>query len=292
MLAKEMMAKIRRIEIRTGRLVHDFFAGQYESVFKGRGMEFEEVRPYQPGDDIRAIDWNVTARTGHPFIKKFVEERELNIMLLVDVSPSLRFGSKLRSKADLAAELSGLLAYAAIQKQDKVGLLLFTDRVEKFIPAAKGTTHLSRMLREILTAQPQGNQTVLDPALRHLNDIIKRQSIIFIISDFHCDLSRHTLGATNRKHDVVALELADPGEEQLPNIPYWQISDLESDRSVLIPTGSPKLREAYRAAYAAWREEHRKLLRQLNIDHVELSTHTSYVEPLLSFFRQRARRFH
>ena len=292
MLPKEMMAKIRRIEIRTGRLVHEFFAGQYESVFKGRGMEFEEVRPYQPGDDIRAIDWNVTARTGHPFIKKFVEERELNIMLLVDISPSLRYGTRTRSKSDLAAELSGLLAYAAIQKNDKVGLLLFSDRVEKFIPPAKGTTHLSRMLREILTTQPVGRQTVLEPALTHLNEIIKRQSIVFLISDFHCDLVRHTLGATNRRHDVIALEMVDPGEEQLPNIPYWQVSDLESDRGVLIPSGRASVREAYRQAYTAWREERRTLLAQLKIDHIELYTHASYVEPLLSFFRQRARRFH
>lgn len=292
MLPKEIIAKIRRLEIRTGRMVNEIFAGQYESVFKGRGMEFDEVREYFPGDDIRAIDWNVTARTGHPHIKKFVEERELNIMLLVDASASQRFGTRSQSKAEMTAELSGVLAYTAMRNNDRVGALLFTDRVEKFIPPDKGSQHWSRILRDVLYAQPLGKGTNFNPALEYLNEVLKRKCIVFLISDFYAPEYARALGITNRRHDVIAMVVRDPGEETLPKIPYVAWEDLETGERRLIHSGSQTVREAYRRAVERAGAERAQLLRRLNVDSVELRTDQSYVEPLLNFFRMRARRFH
>ncbi len=291
MLPKEIIAQIRRLEIRTGRIVNELFAGQYESVFKGRGMEFDEVREYLPGDDIRSIDWNVTARTGHPYVKKFVEERELTIMLLVDASGSQTFGTRGRSKLEMAAELSGVLAFTAIKNNDRVGALLFTDRVEKFIPPAKGTTHLSRILRDVLYAQPAGRGTDFNPALDFMNEVLKRRCIVFLISDFHADGYEHALGVTNRRHDVIAFEVRDPGEEALPPLGFLAAEDLEHDRSRLVWAGSEPARAAFRGASEAARAARRDLFRRLGVDHIELSTDRSYVQPLLDFFRMRARRF-
>lgn len=291
MLPKDVIAKIRRLEIRTGRIVNELFAGQYESVFKGRGMEFEEVREYFPGDDIRSIDWNVTARTGHPHIKKFVEERELTIMLLVDASASQRFGTRLQSKLDMAAELSGVLAYTAIKNNDRVGALLFTDRMEKFIPPAKGATHLSRILRDVIYAQPQGTGTDVNPALDFINEVLKRRCIVFLISDFHMTGYEHALGVTNRRHDVIAFEIRDPGEERLPSMGFAAFEDWEQGRSRWIWTGSASARRAWQQANAEARSQRRELFQKMGVDRIELSTDRSYVEPLLNFFRMRARRF-
>jgi len=292
MLPKEIIAKIRRLEIRTGRLVNELFAGQYESIFKGRGMEFDEVREYLPGDDIRSIDWNVTARTGHPHIKKFVEERELNIMLMVDCSASQRFGSTQQSKADMVAEIAGVLAYTAIKNNDRIGAILFTDEVEKFIPPSKGTKHLSRILREILFFEPKGKKTNFNPALEYLNEIIKRRSIVFLISDFETRDYEKALGITNRRHDVIAIECRDPAEEQLPNVPFIEMEDLETGEARLVATGSRANREAYRQYHQKKREQRREAMKKIDVDMIELRTDQSYVEPLMKFFRMRAKRFH
>jgi len=291
MLPKEIISKIRRLEIRTGRIVNELFAGQYESVFKGRGMEFDEVREYLPGDDIRSIDWNVTARAGHPYVKKFVEERELTIMLLVDASASQRFGTRSQSKADMAAELSGVLAYTAIKNNDRVGALLFTDRVEEYIPPAKGTMHLSRILRDVLCAKPQGHGTDLKPPLDFINEVLKRQCIVFLISDFYAENYERALAVTNKRHDVIAFELHDPGEGMLPAAGYMAVEDLEHGRSRLVWTGSAAARAAFAQANERTRLERRNSFRRLGVDHIELFTNRSYVEPLLSFFRMRAARF-
>ncbi|MCK5218367.1 DUF58 domain-containing protein [bacterium] len=292
MLPKEIIAKIRRIEIRTGRLVNEIFAGQYESVFKGRGMEFDEVREYMPGDDIRSIDWNVTARTGHPFVKKFVEERELNIMLLVDASASQRFGTAFQTKAEMTAELSGVLAYTAIKNNDRVGALLFTDRVEEFIPPAKGTTHLSRILRDVLYAHPSGRGTDFNPALEYLNEVVKRRCIVFLISDFHASDYARALAVTSRRHDLIAIELHDPREMELPDVPCVVLEDLERGQSRLVLSGSRAVRAAFRKRVEQQQAERRAFFRRLNVDCIELQTNLSYVEPLMNFFRMRARRFH
>jgi uncharacterized protein (DUF58 family) len=292
MLPAEIIAKIRRLEIRTGRLVNEIFAGQYESVFKGRGMEFDEVREYLPGDDIRAIDWNVTARTGHPFIKKFVEERELNIMLLVDLSASQRFGTRGRVKADLTAELAGVLAYAAVKNNDRVGALLFGHRVEKFIPPGKGVTQLSRILRDILYTETTEPGTDLNPALEYLNDVMKRRSIVFLLSDFHAPDYSRALGVTNRRHDVIAVEIRDPGEAVLPAVPYLALQDLEQGASRLVPAGSAAFRRAYEKHRQQEDEARRSTWQRLGVDHIEVQTDRSYVAPLINFFRMRTRRFH
>ncbi len=293
MLPKEIIAKIRRLEIRTGRLVNELFAGQYESVFKGRGMEFDEVREYFPGDDIRSIDWNVTARTGVPHIKKFVEERELNMMLLVDCSASQRFGTASQSKAEIVAELAGVLAYAAIRNNDRIGAILFTDQVETFVPPAKGSTHLSRILRELLYFNPQGRGTDFNPALEYLNDIIKRRSIVFLISDFQTSGYEKALGITNRRHDVIAMEVRDPAEDQLPaGIPFLEVEDLETGEARLIPTGQKACQKAYARYQQEARLKREEGLKKINVDRIDLRTDRSYVEPLLKFFRMRASRFH
>jgi len=292
MLPKEVIAKIRRLEIRTGRIVNEIFAGQYESVFKGRGMEFDEVREYLPGDDIRTIDWNVTARTGHPYIKKFIEERELNIMLLVDASASQRFGTCSQTKADMTAEIAAVLSYTAVRNNDRVGALLFTDQVEKFISPAKGSTHLSRILRDVLYAQPVGKGTDFNPALEYLNEVLKRRCIVFLLSDFHVQGYARALSVTNRRHDVIAIEIRDPREENLPHVPYLVLEDLEHGSSRLVPAGSPAVRKAFQEYYEKKREERRNLFRRINVDAIELRTDRSYIEPLVNFFRMRARRFH
>ncbi|MCD4813498.1 DUF58 domain-containing protein [bacterium] len=292
MLPKEIIAKIRRLEIRTGRIVNEIFAGQYESVFKGRGMEFDEVREYLPGDDIRSIDWNVTARTGHPHIKKFVEERELNIMLLVDASASQRFGTQACTKADMTAEIAAVLSYTAIKNNDRIGAILFTDRVEKFIPPAKGSTHLSRILRDVLYAKPEGKKTDLTPALEYLNEIIKRRCIVFVLSDFHAQGYEKALAITNRRHDVIAVEIRDPREMTMPAVPYVAMEDAEQGTSRLVPTGSQAFRDAYQLFCEQEQKVRQAMFKKIKVDSIELQTNQSYIEPLVKFFRMRARRFH
>ena len=290
MIPRETLKKIRRIEIRTRRSVNDVFAGRYHSVFKGQGMEFQEVREYVPGDDIRAIDWNVTARTGAPHVKKFTEERELTVMLLVDVSASNRFGSTAQLKRDLAAEVAAVLAFSAIANHDRVGLILFSDKVEKHVPPAKGATHVLRVVSEILNARPSSPKTDLEPALRYLNQVVRRRSVAFLISDFIAPSCEHLLRVTARRHDLVSLVIGDQRESALPAAGLVDFEDAETGRRVLLDTAHAPTR---RALLARQTERRAALLRQLSrarSDAIELNAGEPYDRQLVRFFRTREKR--
>lgn len=290
MIPKEIFQKIRRIQITTSRLATDVFVGQYHSVFKGRGMEFEEVREYQPGDDIRSIDWNVTARTGRLFIKKFVEERELTIMLLLDMSGSSCFGTVNRFKRHLSAELCSLLAIAAIRNNDKVGLIVFTDRVEKFVPPRKGLSHVLRIIREAMYNEPRGNGTDITGVLEYLSRIINRSSVAFIISDFYAGDFKKSLSVANKRHDIVAISITDPREMDLPDIGIVRLEDAETGRASLLDTSSPVVRKGYHANAVQIFEERRNLFRSIHVDHIDIRTDIPYDRELHKFFRMRERR--
>jgi len=290
MIPREILKKIRQIEIRTNRLVSETLAGQYHSVFKGQGMNFDEVREYQPGDDVRSIDWNVTARMNHPFIKKFVEERELTVMLVVDLSGSGLFGSVAQSKRELAAEIASVLAFSAIRNNDKVGLILFSENVEKFIPPRKGSRHVLRLIRDVLFFQPARRGTSLREALEFLNRILHRRSIVFLLSDFLDRDFERALKRTARHHDLIALHIADPREEELPAVGLLELEDAETRARVLVDTSTRRVREAYAAAARQRREALRQLTRAAGADFVEVSTDGSHLDALIRFFRVRERR--
>lgn len=292
MIPKEVLRNIRRIQITTSRLVSDVFAGQYQSVFKGQGMEFDEVRDYQPGDEVRSIDWNVTARMGHPYVKKFVEERELTVMLLLDASRSCRYGSGERMKSQLAAELCSLLAFSAIQNNDKVGLIIFTEKIEKFVPPRKGIRHVLRVVREALYFNPAGSGTDIAGALEFLNHVTKRKTITFLISDFLAPDYKKLLSVTNRRHDVVGVVITDPSESELPSVGMMRFHDAETDRSVSIDTSNRKVREAFQKAAEERRKARQELLGSVNVDMIEVRTDEPYVKALTKFFNARARRRH
>ena len=290
MIPRETLKKIRRIEIRTRRSVNDVFAGRYHSVFKGQGMEFQEVREYVPGDDIRAIDWNVTARTGSPHVKKFTEERELTFMLLVDVSASNRFGSTAQLKRDLAAEVAAVLAFSAIANHDRVGLILFSDKVEKHVPPAKGATHVLRVVSEILNAKPSSPRTDLEPALRYLNQVVRRRSVAFLISDFIAPSCEHLLRVTARRHDLVSLVIGDKRESALPAVGLVDFEDAETGQRVVVDTSHAPTR---RALLTRQTERRQTLLRQLSrarSDAIELHAGERYDRELVRFFRTREKR--
>lgn len=286
----EILKKIRTLEIKTRGLVEAAFAGDYHSVFKGRGMNFSDVREYQPGDDIRAIDWNVTARFGNAFVKQFTEERELTVMLIVDVSASGTFGSTTQSKRELAAEVACLLAFSAIRNNDKVGLLLFTDRVELFIPPKKGRSHTLRLIREILFFEPEGRGTEPALALDYLNRIVTRRAVVFFISDFQTPDFSQALAVTGRRHDFVAIHIHDEREKTLPNIGIITLEDAETGEQIEINTGD----RGTRRRFAEEAEEHEaalsRLLRRNNIDKITLRTGQEYLPALRAFFKQRERR--
>ena len=287
---REILSKIRRLELSTRRLVESSFAGQYHSVFKGRGMNFEEVRPYTPGDEIRSIDWNVTARTGEPYIKKFTEEREMTVMILLDVSASGDFGSVEGSKREMAAEVAALLAFSAIQNNDKVGLLLFSDRIELFIPPKKGRHHILRLIREMLYFTPQGKGTDLAGALEYLNKLVTRRSLLFLISDFLAPDFTRPLTVTAKRHDAVALQIVDPAEENLPDVGVVLLEDPETGEQIEIDTSRRSIARSY-AHHAA--ERLRELGRQFGsrgVDLLELNTGKDYLPVLRAFFDRRGRR--
>lgn len=287
---QKIISKIRHIELRTRGIIDTAFAGQYRSVFKGRGMNFEEVREYQPGDEVRAIDWNVTARMGHPYIKKFTEERELTVMLVVDVSASGKFGSVRLSKRELAAEVASLLAFSAIRNNDKVGLILFSDHVELFIPPKKGRIHTLRLIRDILFFEPAGRGTQPAVALHYLNKVVTRRSVVFLISDFQTpDLSRE-LSVTSRRHDFIAIPVVDPREEDLPDIGRITLEDAETGEQIEVNTSNPAMRDAYAHLVERRRNELLRVLRQNRIDAISLRTDQDYLPPLRNFFRTRERR--
>lgn len=292
MLTSELMGKIRRIEIRTRRLVNDSFAGDYHSVFKGRGMAFDEVRPYAPGDEIRTIDWNVTARTGEPYVKKFTEERELTVMLLVDMSGSGDFGSVNRFKRELAAELTAVLAFAATTNNDKIGLLIFTDQVELFIPPRKGRRHVLRLVRELLAFRPQNRGTDIKLALDAMNQLLKRRSIVFLISDFLDDPAcyRQALAMTNRRHDVIAVDLSDPLESSIANVGLLALEDAESGQLIWVDTGDKGWQTAFQKRVQRLESEKRQTFVRASVDCIPIGTDQDYINPLTGFFQQRAKR--
>ncbi len=290
MIPRELIKKIRRIEIRTSRMVNDVLAGEYHSVFKGRGMEFEEVREYQIGDDVRSIDWNVTARMLHPYIKRYREERELTVMLAVDVSSSGAFGTAEQMKADLGVELSAVLAFSAIKNNDRVGLIEFTDRIEKFIPPKKGKKHVLRLIRELLYTRPEGGKTDLRMALEFLGKVLLRKSVVFVISDFLGENYHDPLKIINQKHDLITISVVDPRELELPPVGFLELQDAETGEIVIIDTYDPILRERFARQNALTQDELERSFRRLQIDHIPVRTDQPYIDPLIQFFKRRAKR--
>lgn len=290
MIPKELLKKVRQIQIRTSRVVNDVFAGQYHSAFRGRGMEFEEVCPYQIGDDVRLIDWNVSARYGEPFIKKFREERELTVMLVVDVSRSGLFGSGRQFKLDVAAELCAVLAFSAIRSNDKVGLILFTDQIEKYVPAKKGTMHVLRIIRELLYHEPIGRGTDIAEAINFLNRVTRRKSVCFLVSDYLADDYDTSLRIARRRHDLIPVVITDQRELELPAAGLVELEDPETGELMLVDTGSRRTRRLY-AQEAQRRVAARDtLFKRIDTDAIEIRTDQPYVEPLVRYFHKRERR--
>ena len=290
MLPKDLIKRIRKLEITTRKVVSDMLAGQYHSVFKGRGMAFSEVRQYQPGDEIRIIDWNVTARMNDTYVKVFTEERELTVMLVVDVSASGEFGSTARSKGEMAAEIAAQIAFSAIANNDQVGLILFSDRVEKVIPPKKGRKHVLRVVSDILSFKPEGRGTDLSAGLTYLSQISKRKSVAFLISDFQAKSYEKALRIVSRKHDLVPVVIADPFETAFPSLGLVDLEDPESGQRITVDASDPLVRGHFAEAMNAVREERRKLFKKLELDHVELHAGEDYGTALTRFFRARARR--
>lgn len=295
---REILKQVRQLEVRTNRLVDDSLAGQYHSVFKGKGMDFDEVRAYAPGDEIRTIDWKVTARTGEPFVKRFREERELTMMLVIDISGSGEYGSGERSKRELAAEVGAVLAHSALRNNDKVGLILFSDHIELFIPAGKGRRHIQRIVREILFYEPNGRQTDFAETMDFLNRTLKKRAVVFLISDFCLTGSfetaaeglRSKLVVSGQRHDLIAMSVTDPCDTELPEVGLLTVEDAETGELVELNTGSEELRQAFHDLAEERQERLRHLLRQSRIDLLELSTANDYLPELIRFFGKRARR--
>jgi len=289
-IPREVLEKVRRIEITTRSMVRETFAGHYSSIFKGRGMEFDEVREYQPGDDIRTIDWNVTARTGWLHVKKYVEERELTVLIIFDASGSFDFGTRLRLKRELAAEVGAVLAFSAIRNNDKVGLLIFTDGIENFIPPRKGTKHVLRIIREILHFRPASRGTDISQALEYAMRVVRRHSVMFVISDFRDRDYEKALTVANRKHDVVAVTVGDPGEYDMPAVGLVEVEDGESGERVLLDLRDEKSAEAFRGLNADLAERRKAVLSRARVDEISLGTERDYTDTLVRFFRERERR--
>ncbi len=283
----EILRQVKLIELRTRGLVNSLFTGEYRSVFKGQGMEFSEVREYEPGDDVRSIDWNVTARMRRPFVKRYIEERELTVMLAVDLSGSERFGTIRRFKSELATELAAVLAMTAVRNNDRVGLVLFTDRIEYVLPPRKGRRHVLRMIRDLLTFEPDGSGTDLAGTLDYLSRSMKQKSIVFLVSDFIAEGVERPLKLLAQRHDIVAITVEDPSEIDLPDIGIARLTDPESGETVYVDTSSSRVRELYATQVGAEGDIRKHLLRRLGIDQVTVSTSGNYIEPLLKFFRSR-----
>ncbi len=306
----EILKQVKLIELRTRGLVNSVFSGEYHSVFKGQGMEFAEVREYEPGDDVRNIDWNVTARMGHPYVKKHIEERELTVLIAVDLSGSEQFGTHGRFKAELAAELAAVLSLSAVRNNDRVGLMIFSDHVEHFVPPKKGRRHVLRMIRDVLAFRPQGRGTDLAGAIDYAARVLPNRSIIFVLSDFHLstgaalldgdgpaesadraasEILQKNLRLAARRHDVIAVTIHDPGEEALPNVGVLLLIDPETGEEAIVDTSREQTRALYRAIAGRERDRTRKLFRQLRVDEIDVRTDQPYVTPLLAFFRRRER---
>ena len=291
MLPKEILAKVRFIEITTSRLVNTLFAGEYHSVFKGRGMEFDEVREYDPGDDIRDIDWNVTARMGHPYTKKFVEERELTVIFLVDASFSGQYGTKGKTKAELIAEIGALLAFSAVKNNDRVGLIIFSDRVEKYIPPKKGRFHVLRVVREILSFRPKHRGTNIAAALKILNDVVTKRATVFLFSDFMDKDYKKLLKISNKKHDVVAVVVEDPSEKEFPVLHSMvELEDAETGERFVL-SGAKNFQKRFHDEWERRKEERDKIFTSVGLDRIEIETGKPYIQALVRFFKTRAGRF-
>jgi uncharacterized protein (DUF58 family) len=289
-ISRELVKKLKKIEIYTSRLANDQLAGSYHSVFKGRGMAFSEVRQYQPGDDVRFIDWNVSARMNDTYVKVFTEEREMTVMLLVDLSASERFGSVEKPKIETVAEVAALLAFSAIKNNDRVGLILFTDRVERFVPPKKGRSHVMRVVTEILNADPEGKGTDLGVALDLLGGIGKRRTVAFLISDFIADQYEKPLKVVSAKHDLIPIQIVDPREDELPDVGLALVEDLETGELVEVDTSDLDVRADYAREAQRQRATREHLFRRLQLDHVTVSTDRDFVRPLTELFRLRQRR--
>ena len=290
METSEILKKVRKIEIKTRGLSNTLFSGHYHSVFKGRGMAFSEVREYQFGDDIRSVDWNVTARFNHPYVKIFEEERELTMMLLVDVSGSNEFGSKVQLKEEMITEIAAVLAFSAIHNNDKVGVIFFSDRIEKFIPPKKGTSHILRIIRELVDFKPQSQETNIGEALRFLTNAIKKRSIAFLLSDFMDDNFENALKVANKKHDLIAIRIYDKREMEIPDIGMVHLRDAETGKISWVDTGSSKLRSKYREMFNRQERELNDIFLKGGLDSVEVRTDQDYIKPLINMFKKRESR--
>lgn len=290
MLNRDLLKKVKKIELSTRHLVNEVFGGEYHSVFKGRGMEFAEVREYTPGDEIRTIDWNVSARTGVTHVKLFEEERELTVMVMVDASASGAFGTRVQMKRNLAAELSAVLAFSAVKNNDKVGLIIFTDRVEKFIPPRKGRSHVLRVIREVLNHEPQHQGTSINTALEFMNRVLRKRSVIFMISDFLDTEFDKSIKQSCRRHDFLSFHLQDPWETQLPNLGLIQLHDGETGETSLVNTGNTSMRKAYQHQAKLRMDRLVAFFKMNGLDYLVIRTDIPYVDSLISFFRKRALR--
>jgi uncharacterized protein (DUF58 family) len=291
MISEELAKKIRILQITTRKVVNDVLAGEYGSVFRGRGMEFDEVREYMPGDEIRTIDWNVTARTGTPYVKRFVEERELTVMFVVDLSASGEFGSVDKLKNEVAAEFCSLLAFSAVKNNDKVGLIVFTDQIEMYIPPKKGTQHVLRVIRELLDFKPRQASTDIEGALDFLGKVTKKRAVVFLVSDFQAEGFEKPMRVIGKRHDLVAVSVVDPREVSLPNVGLVELEDAETGEIVLVDTGSAGIRKSYERLGREQSERFRELFSSMGVDQIEVRTDRDYVPNLVRFFRTRERRY-
>jgi len=291
MIPKELLHHIKRIEISTRSIVNEMFSGEYHSIFKGQGLEFSEVRAYQPGDNVKLIDWNVSARMGHPYIKKFEETRELTVMLMIDISRSGSFGTYHKLKREIAAEVGAILAFVAIKNNDKVGLLLFSDEVEKYIPPKKGKNSVLRIVREILYDKPEHEKTDIKNALEYYYKMTKKRSIIFLISDFFDADYYRNLQIIAQKHDVVAIRILDPREYEIPKVGFITLQDAETKKEVILQVNDRKMREKYEQYIDTTIHEFPQKLKKLKIDLIDLRTDTDYIETLVKFFKERAKKY-
>lgn len=290
MLDDDLLSKVKGIQIKAKHMVNDVFAGEYLSAFKGRGMEFEEVREYAPGDDIRDIDWNVTARSAHPFVKTYRDERELTVMFMVDVSASSKFGTVEKFKNEIAAEITALLAYTALRNNDKVGLLIFSDHVEHYTPPKKGRGHVWQLIRDILTYNSDSKETNMNAPLDYLNRVLKKKSIVFLISDFQGDGFHKQLQVTSRRHDLVAISITDPKELTFPSIGYIELEDAETGEYFLVNTNNKKFLSNYSQTAKKESKGRQKFFREIDVDYIDVQTDNDYFDSIIRFFREREKR--
>ena len=290
MSTSELLKKVRKIEIKTKGLSNHIFSGEYHTAFKGKGMAFSEVRGYQPGDDVRSIDWNVTARYNNPFVKVFEEEREMTVMLLIDISGSSDFGTQTQLKREVATEIAAVLSFSAINNNDKIGVIFFSDKIEKFIPPKKGKSHILRIIRELITFKSESKKTNLEEALIYFNNVIKKRSVCFILSDFMDNDFDKSLKIARNKHDIIALRIHDEREEQLVNVGLIKVEDTETGNLKWVDTSNKTIRKEFRKNYLSFEKNIKQTLQNSDVDHIDIKTGKDYVKPLINFFKNRGRR--